>query len=75
MRKTISKLEMLKMFSAYNSWATAQMINPPDQLRPEQLTAPGCYGQSRPPTPGRRLWRRSVDLDLNRGFMNSSDLR
>jgi hypothetical protein len=52
MRKTISKLEMLKMFSAYNSWATAQMINPPDQLRLEQLTAPGCYGQSRPPHPG-----------------------
>jgi hypothetical protein len=52
MRKTISKLEMLKMFYVYKSRATAQLINSPDQLNPEQLTAPGCYGQSRPPHPG-----------------------
>ena len=44
MEKTDSMLEMIKMFYAYNSWATSQLINSLDQLSAEQLTAPGCSG-------------------------------
>ena len=44
MEKTDSMLEMIKMFYAYNSWATSQLINSLDQLNVEQLTAPGCSG-------------------------------
>jgi len=42
--KTSSMLKMIKMFYAYNSWATSQLINSLDQLSAEQLTAPGCSG-------------------------------
>jgi hypothetical protein len=45
-----SILEMIKMFYAYNSWATAQLINSLDQLSPEQLTAPGCSGHGTDPS-------------------------
>jgi uncharacterized damage-inducible protein DinB len=43
-KKTGSMLEMIKMFYAYNSWATSQLINSLDQLNSEKLTATGCSG-------------------------------
>jgi uncharacterized damage-inducible protein DinB len=42
--KTGSMLKMIRMFYAYNSWATSQLINSLDQLSAEELTAPGCSG-------------------------------
>ncbi len=39
-----SMLEMLKMFYAYNAWATGQLIKSLYQLNQDQLTASGCSG-------------------------------
>ncbi len=44
MEKLYTRLEMIKMFYAYNSSATGQLINSIKQLREEEITAPGCSG-------------------------------
>jgi len=38
------RLEMIKMFYAFNSWATGQLIESLAQLKEEEWTAPGCSG-------------------------------
>ena len=36
--------ELIKTYYAYNSWATARLLDALEQLTPEQLTEPGCSG-------------------------------
>jgi len=38
------RLAMIKMFYAYNSWATSQLIKSMEQLREEEVSEPGCSG-------------------------------
>ena len=38
------RLEMIKLFYAYNSWATTQLINSLDQLGEEEWDTPECSG-------------------------------
>jgi len=44
MNPSFSRLEMIKMFYAFNSWATGQLIQVLAQLNEEQWIAPGCSG-------------------------------
>jgi uncharacterized damage-inducible protein DinB len=44
MDQTKPKLEMIKMFYDYNSWAMGMLIASLQKLSEEQLTAPGCSG-------------------------------
>ncbi|UCF65204.1 MAG: DinB family protein [bacterium] len=44
MNPSFSRLEMIKMFYAFNSWATGQLIKSLAQLSEEEWTDPGCSG-------------------------------
>jgi uncharacterized damage-inducible protein DinB len=37
-------LELVKTYYAYNSWATAQLLDSLEQLSSDELAAPGCSG-------------------------------
>lgn len=37
-------LDLMQSFYAYNSWATAQLLDSLEKLSPEELTAPDCSG-------------------------------
>ena len=44
MRKPSHRLEMIKLFYDYNSWATGQLIKSLKQLDESEIAAPGCSG-------------------------------
>ena len=44
MEKLDTRLEMIRRFYAYNSWATGHLIKSIKKLREEEVTAPGCSG-------------------------------
>jgi len=42
--KSDNQLQMIKVFYAYNSWATSQLIKALEKLNEEEITTPGCSG-------------------------------